>query len=99
MGAIIGTAIGSVIGMSVAPDEGKKTRKILKKGKGRLSEHKDDIDEIKQLTKETMIGLGSLAKNIVFGKKDAPSTEEVPRTQQGMKKIPRENSAEINIQE
>ncbi|MBU1992927.1 MAG: YtxH domain-containing protein [Patescibacteria group bacterium] len=34
MGAIIGGAIGSVIGMVAAPQEGKKTRKIIKE-KGR----------------------------------------------------------------
>ena len=31
MGAIIGTAVGSVIGLTVAPKEGKETRRFLKR--------------------------------------------------------------------
>ena len=32
LGLVIGAAVGSVIGVSVAPDKGSKTRKKLKKG-------------------------------------------------------------------
>lgn len=60
MGAIIGGAIGSVLGMSIAPKKGKNTRKILKKGaqeamaKGKkfLEEHEEEIESIKGAARE-----------------------------------------------
>jgi len=60
MGAIVGGAIGSVVGMTVAPKKGEETRKYLKdKGtevyqKGReatekfIDEHEEDIEEVKK---------------------------------------------------
>ncbi|MFC1599656.1 YtxH domain-containing protein [Patescibacteria group bacterium] len=60
MGAIVGGAIGSVVGMTVAPKKGEETRKYLKdKGsevyeKSRqvtekfMDEHENDIKEVKK---------------------------------------------------
>lgn len=42
MGAIVGGAVGSVIGMSIAPNTGKDTREILvQKGRGIYEKGKD----------------------------------------------------------
>jgi gas vesicle protein len=98
MGAIIGTAIGSVIGLTVAPKKGEETRKMIKERyskRGELTEdHKEDIDEIKKLTKETVSGLGTLVKNFILGKKkkEEPVAEE--REHKRMKKIPLESEVE-----
>lgn len=79
MGAIIGTAIGSVIGMAVAPKKGEETRQYLKDQYRRRDEIKE-IKEIKKLTKETFRGLGTLAKNFFFNKKnDAAPLKKIPR--------------------
>lgn len=60
MGAIVGGAIGSVVGMSVAPKSGEETRKYLKEkgtevyNKGReatekfIGEHGAEIKEVKK---------------------------------------------------
>jgi gas vesicle protein len=53
---VIGGAIGSVVGMSLAPQSGKKTRedlkkkgeKILQEGKRFIDEHEDEIAGLKQ---------------------------------------------------
>lgn len=55
MGAIVGGAIGSVVGMTVAPKKGEETRKYLKekgtevyqKGKEFLDEHEEEINKAK----------------------------------------------------
>ena len=53
MGAIVGGAIGSVVGMTVAPKEGKKTREYLaKKGKEIYDAGKEVADKIHETTKE-----------------------------------------------
>jgi gas vesicle protein len=56
MGAIVGGAIGSVVGMTVAPKKGEETRKYLKdkgtevyqKGKEFLDEHETEINQAKK---------------------------------------------------
>lgn len=77
MGAIIGTAIGSAIGMSLAPKKGEETRKIIGdvvKGKS------DDAKEVAKVGKETVFGILSLAKRILFGKSKSGSHsyKEIP---------------------
>jgi gas vesicle protein len=53
MGAIIGGAIGSVVGMTVAPKKGEETRKYLKeKGKEAIEKSKEFINEHKDQTKD-----------------------------------------------
>jgi gas vesicle protein len=97
MGAIIGTAIGSVIGMTVAPKKGEATRQYIKdkyKNRDELIP-KEEINEIKKLTKETVVGVGSLVKNFIFGrkKKVSPAADE-NREHHSMKKIPLESEKE-----
>lgn len=65
LGAIIGGAIGSVLGLTLAPKKGKETRDILKeKGKqiykkGKdihsqfMDEHGEDIEKITETAKKT----------------------------------------------
>lgn len=64
MGAIVGGAIGSVVGLAVAPKRGKETREYLKeKGKevysrGKevhekfIEEYGDDLQTVKETTKK-----------------------------------------------
>lgn len=49
MGAIVGGAIGSVVGMTVAPKKGEETRKYLKEQGARfIDEHEDNIKDVKK---------------------------------------------------
>lgn len=101
MGAIIGTAIGSVVGRSMAKKSGKETREYLREKldakKSALQEHQDDLEEITQLTKETVTGLGTLVKNLIFGKKGAKPKESRPH--QDLKRIPEEEPVEKTSQD
>lgn len=80
MGAIIGTAIGSAIGMTMAPKKGKETRKIVK----------GEAKEVLDLTKETAMGLFSLAKKLIFGGKG--------KLHENLKQIPDESQEESDIE-
>jgi gas vesicle protein len=87
MGAIIGTAIGSVIGLTVAPKKGKESRNFLKKKFEKRNEFIDeDVKEIGKLTKETAEGLFSIAKKILKRKEASNPL----RNKKGLKKIPNE---------
>lgn len=76
MGAIIGGAIGSVVGMTVAPKPGEETRKYLKdkgkeaykKGKDFVNEHEDGLENLKEQAKDKGGRLWKSAKTI-FRKK------------------------------
>lgn len=56
MGAIVGGAIGSVVGMTVAPKKGEETRQILKdkgteaynKSREFMKEHEQEIKKVKK---------------------------------------------------
>lgn len=82
MGAIIGTAIGSVIGLTMAPKKGQETRKMITDNLGELK-------NVPKLTQETTRGVWNLIKNLVFkrNKKQAPDRKHVP---QALKEIPNE---------
>ncbi len=46
MGAIVGGAVGSVIGMSIAPQKGKETRELIaQKGKELIKKGQDSLDK------------------------------------------------------
>ncbi len=72
MGAIIGGAIGSVVGMTVAPKKGDETRKYLKekgkeayeKGKEFINEHEGDFDNLKEQAKDKGGRVWKSAKSI-----------------------------------
>lgn len=70
LGAIIGGAIGSVLGLTLAPKTGKDTRKFLKR-KGEelhnkiITEYGDDIENFTQKAKEGSKNfLGRIGKRI-----------------------------------
>ncbi|EKD63340.1 MAG: hypothetical protein ACD_51C00288G0002 [uncultured bacterium] len=70
VGAIIGTAIGSVVGLTLAPKDGKETRKnIASASKSFLDKHEAEIGTAKKLAKETAIGVLRLIRNAVNPKK------------------------------
>ncbi|MFA6528112.1 MAG: YtxH domain-containing protein [Candidatus Gracilibacteria bacterium] len=66
VGAIIGGAIGSVVGLTLAPKEGKETRKnIASASRNFMDSHKDNIKTAKRLAKETAIGFLRLIRNSI----------------------------------
>lgn len=70
VGAIIGGAIGSVVGLTLAPKEGKETRKnIAAASKSLLGKHKQEIGTAKKLAKETIIGALRLIRNTITPEK------------------------------
>lgn len=71
MGAIIGTAVGSVLGMSLAPKKGEETREMLK-------DKKEDVKAVAKLGKETTVGIFRLAKKLLFGKKPSHTMKKIP---------------------
>ena len=83
MGAIIGTAVGSVIGLTVAPKKGKDTRRFLRKKMETSNTFVDeDVKEIGKLTKETATGLLKIGKRLLG----------VERKKKGLKEIPEESA-------
>jgi gas vesicle protein len=119
MGAIIGTAVGSVLGLAVAPKKGEETREMIKeqyknrrelleKGKEKIHEHEEDMKEIGQLAKETIVGVLTLAKNFIHGKKKGSpssqkmvedSSKEILREQKNLRQIPHELASEELLEE
>ena len=66
VGAIIGGAIGSVVGLTLAPKQGKETRKnIASASKKFIDSHQDNIKTAKRLAKETAIGFLRLIRNSI----------------------------------
>ncbi len=81
MGALIGTAIGSAMSLTLAPQKGKETRDMIKeKGK-----------DMGNVAKETGTGIFRLFKvllrRLLFGKKKNASSDK------NMKQIPNEMEA------
>ena len=75
LGAIIGGAIGSILGVSFAPRKGKDTRKIFKeKGKELYEKHGGTVKEIAEQVvdkaKEESKGIFDYIKNNFLNKND-----------------------------
>ena len=91
MGAIIGGAIGSVLGMGIAPKKGKETRKILqnaaksllRKGSSFLEKHEKEIDNVQSTSKKQH------AKLVKFIQSNHTSGKINPQTDH-MRRIPHE---------
>lgn len=84
MGALIGTAIGSAVSLTLAPQKGKETRDYLKeKGK-----------DVGSAAKETGTGFFRLFKvllrRILFGKKKAAPVKQMKELPNEMEVIPPE---------
>lgn len=94
MGAIVGGAIGSVVGMSIAPKSGKETREFL------AQKGKDIYEKGKEMGAKTQDGVSSTEvprprkklfsklKDKIF-RRQARQKAEVAREEE-MKKIPHE---------
>lgn len=91
MGAIVGVAVGSVIGMAVAPKKGSETREIItQKGREAIDQGKKYIEESKEKTKKKGI-FRRVLRAIVFGREKAKKTENAgPAREDVLKKIPSE---------
>ncbi|MEK7545371.1 MAG: YtxH domain-containing protein [Patescibacteria group bacterium] len=64
MGAIIGGAIGSVLGVAFAPRKGRDTRKIIKeKGKELYEKHGSVVKDLAEKAKEESKGIFNFIKN------------------------------------
>lgn len=70
-GLIIGGAIGSVLGVTLAPKSGKETRQIIKKSSTSIFEKLGQSGgDIVQTAKQTPVGkLLKASKTFIFGKK------------------------------
>jgi gas vesicle protein len=90
MGAIVGGAIGSVVGMSLAPKKGKDTREfIAKKGKDILEKGKQLTDKIHSgMAERPKKKLLSRIKEKIFGRPKEKAA--VLASEDEMKKIPHE---------
>jgi gas vesicle protein len=54
MGAIVGGAVGSVIGMSIAPQKGKETREMIaQKGKELIKKGQDSLEKLSHEAKKS----------------------------------------------
>lgn len=70
-GLIIGGAIGSVLGVTLAPKSGKETRQIIKKSSTSLFEKlgKTGGDVVQTAKKTPVAKLLKASKTFIFGKK------------------------------
>ncbi len=97
MGAIVGGAVGSVIGMSIAPQKGKDTREIIaQKGKEFIKKGQESLEKIaeteKELRRETQSKknlLSRIADSILGRGKGKKVKKEIMKDEE-MKKIPNE---------
>ena len=70
-GLIIGGAVGSVIGLTLAPKPGKETRKLIKDTSQKtLSEGKQLLQHLEQAAQDIPLGtLGKGIRALLFGKR------------------------------
>lgn len=82
MGAIIGGAIGSVLGMTLAPKKGKETREFLKeKAKEFKEKHGDQIKNIQaEVVREGKNLFGAFKKKIdqIQEEKEEEDRKKIP---------------------
>lgn len=88
MGIILGGAIGSVVGLTLAPRKGKETRAILKKkGEEFIRDHREKFQSAKFHLKK---GKGFLRWLLNFRKKKTEA--EMPKATLGIEDTDREHS-------
>jgi gas vesicle protein len=80
MGAIIGVAVGSVVGMAVAPQKGKETRKMIaEKGKVAIEKGKKISDAIFKPKKKEKLLKRLLRAFFGRGHKQISPLKEIPK--------------------
>lgn len=88
MGALIGTAIGSAVSLTLAPKTGKETRGIVK----------EKAKDVGNVAKETGTGFFRLFKvllrRILFGKKKNSSGKEMKQIPNEMEILPHSHDEE-----
>lgn len=84
MGALIGTAIGSAVSLTLAPQKGKETRDMVK----------EKAKDVGSIAKETGTGFLRLFKvilrRILFGKKKAAPMKQMKELPNEMELLPPE---------
>lgn len=84
MGAIIGTAIGSAVSLTLAPKTGKETREFIK-------EKSQDVGSVAKETGSGFLRLFKvLLRRILFGKKKASPTKQMKALPNEMEIFPPE---------
>lgn len=97
MGAIVGGAVGSVIGMSIAPKKGSETREIIaQKGKELIKKGQESLEKIADAKEKMEIDhefhKETRKKNVFSRMKDKLFRKKAKKdiTKDEMKKIPNE---------
>lgn len=92
MGVIIGGAIGSVLGVTLAPKSGKQTRKIItQKSSQFVKTHKKDFGDLWQSVKDLGADLiGGVKDVIASGKKLELPLPLFEKKTNGLKNLPKE---------
>lgn len=96
MGAIVGGAVGSVIGMSIAPQKGKETREmiaqkgkeIIKKGQETIEKMTEKRPEPEEVSEEKQRKKSLLAR--IFGRGKGKKVKKGIMREDDMRKIPNE---------
>lgn len=100
-GLLIGGAIGSVLGLTVAPDKGKKTRQELKKKGVKLSSKGAEIlenEDVMSVVASKSRGIINFFTDKVFGSKQKEKKEKVSILDwvSDMEEIPSEVEEEVS---
>jgi len=96
MGAIVGGAVGSVIGMTIAPQKGKETREMIaQKGKEIIKKGQETIEKMteKHPEPEGVSEEKQHKKSLfdrIFGRGKGKKVKKDIKREENMKKIPHE---------
>ena|GEM_PF-1228561 len=95
-GLLIGGAIGSVLGLTVAPEKGKKVRKGLKKTGKKISEKIEEHEDAVAVVTNKSKGLLSFVTSKILGAKEEHEEGSILDWIADMDVIPNEAEEEIS---